>query len=62
MTLKKYKEFLLEWGYGGEGGHTSKDPIKIKDEMIDEIIIDDDDDDNENNQDLPILKDNVTKL
>lgn len=56
----KYKDFLFEWGYGGEGGIPSKDPIKLKDRMFVDIEINDenqdDDDDDDDDKDISILK------
>lgn len=56
MKIKNYKNFLLEWGYGGEGGSASKDPIKVKTTMFTEIELDDDEEDEED-IDIPILSD-----
>lgn len=60
MKISNYKTFLLEWGYGGEGGVASKDPIKVKSSMITDIDLEDDEDD-EKEKDIPILKDNMIK-
>lgn len=61
MKIKNYNNFILEWGYGGEGGVASKDPIKVKDSMIDEIEIDEGETDEDKRKkvkkDIPILKD-----
>jgi hypothetical protein len=43
-NIKNYKNFLLEWGYGGEGGVASKDPVRVSLKMIDDIKIEDDTD------------------
>lgn len=45
----------MEWGYGGEGGVPSKDPIKIKDRMFDIIDLKDDDDEIDEIDYIPIL-------
>jgi hypothetical protein len=60
--IKKYKDFLLreEWGYGGEGGVPSKDPIKIKDRMFTEIDLEDEEED-DNIDYIPILINNIIK-
>jgi hypothetical protein len=44
-NIKNYKNFLLEWGYGGEGGNPSKDPVRVSTKMIDSIKIEDDTED-----------------
>jgi hypothetical protein len=67
MKINNYKQFLLEWGYGGEGGVPSKDPIKVKSSMFTTIDLsddedDEDDDDNDDkNKDIPILQDGVNE-
>lgn len=60
MKIYNYKKFLLEWGYGGEGGVASKDPIKVKSSMITDINFEDDEDD-EDEKDIPILQDILIK-
>ena len=61
--VKKYKQFLFEWGYGGEGGVASKDPIKIRSAMFTEIDPleakeeEEEEEEEEDNTDIPILKD-----
>ncbi len=62
MKINNYKQFLLEWGYGGEGGGPSKDPIKVKSSMFTTIDLDDDDDDDDDeDKDIPILQDGVNE-
>jgi hypothetical protein len=56
-SVKKYDDFLLEWGYGGEGGVASKDPVKVSSRMITDINLEDDADDEEFDTYVPILKD-----
>ncbi len=57
--VKKYKQFLFEWGYGGEGGVASKDPIKVRSAMLTEIdpIEAREEEEEEDNTDIPILSD-----
>ena len=54
-SIKKYDQFILEWGYGGEGGVASKDPIKVSSRMITEIDLEEDEE--EFDTYVPILKD-----
>jgi len=56
-SVKKYDQFILEWGYGGEGGVPSKDPVKVSSRMITDINLDDEADDEEFDTYVPILKD-----
>lgn len=56
MKVKDFKGFLLEWGYGGEGGVASKDPIKMKSRMFTEIDMEDQEEEEED-KDIPILSD-----
>lgn len=53
--IKNYKDFLLEWGYGGEGGVPSKDPVKVKSSMITEIDLGEEEE--QEDKDIPVLKD-----
>jgi len=58
--VKKYKQFLFEWGYGGEGGAASKDPIKVRSAMlteIDPLEAKEEEEEEEDNSDIPILSD-----
>lgn len=57
--MKKYKQFLFEWGYGGEGGVASKDPIKVRSAMLTEIdpLEAREEEEEEDNTDIPILSD-----
>ena len=56
MKIKDFNEFLFEWGYGGEGGVASRDPIKMKDRMFAEIDMEDIEEEEED-VDIPILSD-----
>lgn len=60
MKISNYNQFLLEWGYGGEGGVASKDPIKVKSSMITNIDLEDEED-KDDDKDIPILQDNLIK-
>jgi len=59
MKICNYNQFILEWGYGGEGGVASKDPIKVKSSMITSIILDEEDEEDE--EDIPILQDIISE-
>jgi len=57
MAVKKYKEFLLEWGFGGsEGGVNQKDPVIVSDRMITDIQVGEYEEDEED-RDIAVLKD-----
>jgi hypothetical protein len=56
MNLKRFNDFIFEFGTGYEGGPAGRDVSKVKDRMFTDIDLEDDGEEKEE-EDIPILQD-----